>query len=135
MDGPEDLDALFHQAVSAIDAGDVAALERLLDAHPRLVRERLTSAGPWLRDQIGNALDGFFRQPYLLWFVAEDPVRNGKLPGNIAQVTRIILEAMDREGVERKQEQLDYALSLVSWSWIAKECGAQIDLLDVLLDA
>jgi peptide-methionine (S)-S-oxide reductase len=46
------------------------------------VRDRLESPGAWLRDKVGGALDGFFRQPYLLWFVAEDPVRNGKLPGN-----------------------------------------------------
>lgn len=34
------LDDLFHEAVSAIDAGDVTTLERLLDANPQLVRER-----------------------------------------------------------------------------------------------
>jgi peptide-methionine (S)-S-oxide reductase len=72
------LDALFREAVSAIDAGDVATLQRLIDAHPALVRDRLTSPGPWLGDTIGGALAGFFKQPYLLWFVAEDPVRNGR---------------------------------------------------------
>jgi hypothetical protein len=41
MDHPPIPDPLFRQAVSAIDAGDVIALERLLTAHPRLVRERL----------------------------------------------------------------------------------------------
>src|SRR6478672_11679694 len=78
------LDSLFHEAVLAIDAGDVAALERLLVLHPRLLCERLESPGAWLRDQVGGALEGFFSRPYLLWFVAEDPVRNGKLPANIA---------------------------------------------------
>ena len=53
-------DALFQQAVSAIDAGDALALERLLAAHPRLARDRLDSPGPWLRDTVGDALDGFF---------------------------------------------------------------------------
>jgi len=43
--------------------------------------------------QAVSAIDGFFQKPYLLWFVAEDPVRNGKLPGNIAQVTRAIIQA------------------------------------------
>ena len=86
MDNAEILDSLFCQAVSAIDGGDVAGLARLLAEHSRLVRDRLDSPGAWLRDKVGGALDGFFRQPYLLWFVAEDPVPNGKLPRNIAQL-------------------------------------------------
>jgi peptide-methionine (S)-S-oxide reductase len=135
MDQPQRLDSLFREAVSAIDAGDVPALEGLLGAHPILVRARLDTPGDWLRDTVGDALEGFFRQPYLLWFVAEDPVRNGKLPGNIAQVTRTILQAAQRERVDSLQEQLDYALRLVSWSWIARECAVQRALIDVLADA
>ncbi|HVR98067.1 MAG TPA: ankyrin repeat domain-containing protein [Thermoanaerobaculia bacterium] len=129
------LDALFHDAVVAIDAGDEAGLERLLIAHPRLVRDRLDSPGTWLRDKAGDALDGFFQQPYLLWFVAEDPVRNGKLPRNIGRIARMVIQTAKREGVDSLQEQLDYALRLVCWSWIARECGVQIPLMDALLDA
>ena len=33
------------------------------------------------------------------------------------------------------REQLDYALRLVSWSWIARQCDVQIALIDVLVDA
>jgi peptide-methionine (S)-S-oxide reductase len=115
------LDALFRAAVSAIDAGDVPELERLIAANPALVLERLALPGAWLRDTIGHALDGFFQRPYLLWFVAEDPVRHGKLPANIAAVTRAIIEAARRAGAPNLQEQLDYALTLVSWSWIARQ--------------
>src|SRR6058998_2180374 len=93
----EHLDSLFRDAVSAIDTGDVAELERLLTSHPELARERLQSPGGWLRDQVGGALDGFFQRPYLLWFVAEDPVRNGRLPANIAAVARAIIDAASRE--------------------------------------
>jgi peptide-methionine (S)-S-oxide reductase len=129
------LDTQFRDAVSAIDAGDIVALQRLITANPALVRERLTSPGAWLRDTVGGAVDGFFKQPYLLWFVAEDPVRNGKLPGNIAAVTRVIIDAARHEAVSTLQEQLDYTLTLVSWSWIARQAGVQIDLIDVLVDA
>lgn len=129
------LDVRFREAVWAIDAGDVATLERLLSAHPELVRERLSAPGDWLREKVSGALDGFFSQPYLLWFVAEDPVRNGKLPANIALVARVIIEAAKRENASNLQEQLDYALRLVCWSWIARECGVQIELLDLLVDA
>src|SRR5438132_1459261 len=135
IDGSDSLDPLFREAVTAIDAGDTAALERLISKHPRLLRDRLDNPGAWLRDQVGGALDGFFQQPYLLWFVAEDPVRNGKLPRNIAQVTRTIIQAAKREPGDSLREQLDYALRLVSWSWIAQQCGVQIELIDVLVDA
>jgi len=112
VNNPDILNSLFREAVSAIDAGDLSTLERLLAAHPRLVRDRLDSPGAWLRDKVGNALEGFFRQPYLLWFVAEDPVRNDKLPRNIAQVTRTIIQTAEREGVDSLREQLDYALRI-----------------------
>jgi hypothetical protein len=67
--------------------------------------------------------------------VAEDPVRNGTLPENIAAVARAIIAAARREEVSTLQEQLDYALTLVSWSWIAAQSGVQIELIDVLVDA
>src|SRR6266852_464450 len=135
MDEPAMLDSLFRDAVSAVDSGDLVALERLLAAHPKLVSERLASPGAWLKDKVGGALDGFFRQPYLLWFVAEDPVRNDRLPRNIGLVARTIIRAAQRAGVNSLQEQLDYALRLVAWSWVARQCDVQIELIDVLVGA
>jgi hypothetical protein len=135
MESPENIDLLFREAVAAIDAGDVNTLDRLLTAHPWLVGERLTHPGAWLRDKIGKALDGFFRQPYLLWFVAEDPVLHGRLPANIAEVAGRIIEKARREEVPSLQEQLDYTLLLVGWSRIAQDGGVQIALIDVLIDA
>ena len=66
--------------------------------------------------------------------MAEDPVRRGALPANIAVIARLIIDAARREAASL-QEQLDYTLRLVSWSWIARQCGVQIALIDVLLDA
>jgi hypothetical protein len=129
------IDVLFRQAVSAIDAGDMNMLEQLLIIHPLLVRERLHAPGDWLRDKVGKTLDGFFRQPYLLWFVAEDPVRNGRLPGNIVEITRTIVQAAQRQQVASLAEQLDYALLLTAWSRVAHNAGVQIELMDVLIDA
>src|SRR5258708_2066448 len=126
------LDANFRDAVATIDAGDIGELERLITATPALVRERLASPGAWLRKKIGGALGGFFQRPYLLWFVAKDPVRNGTLPKNIAAVARAITDAARRESAANLQEQLDYALTLVSWSWIARQHDVQLDLIDVL---
>jgi hypothetical protein len=127
------INQLFQRAVALIGAGDVPALERLLTEHPELAWERLAAPGPWLRDKIGGALDGFFKDPYLLWFVAEDVPVLGRLPKNIAEVTRAILRSA--QGSPRFQEQLDSTLQLVCWSGVAQRCGAQIALLDALLDA
>lgn len=129
------LDQLFHQAADAIDSGDISTLERLLTAHPQLTRERLRSPGAWLREKTGSALDGFFKDPYLLWLVAEDPVRNNTLPSNISNITALIVQHIKKENPQHLQEQLDYALKLVCWSTVARDCGVQIALLDVLIDA
>jgi hypothetical protein len=129
------LDGLFRQAVAAIDAGDAGTLERLLAAHPRLVRDRLKSPGEWVRGQIGAALDGFFRHPHLLWFVTEDAVRTGQLSVNVAEVARVIIRAATRAGVTDLQQQLDSTLHFTVCSPIGREDGRQLDLLDVLIDA
>ena len=129
------LDGLFRQAVAAIDAGDAVTLERLLAQHPRLVRDRLKSPGAWVRGQIGAALDGFFRHPYLLWFVTEDAVRTGQLSANVAEVARVIIRAARRAGVTDLQKQLDSTLHFTVCSPIGREDGRQLELLDVLIDA
>ncbi|HKS22806.1 MAG TPA: ankyrin repeat domain-containing protein [Thermoanaerobaculia bacterium] len=109
----------FDKAIAAIDAGDVATLERLLADDPRLARERLD-----------EPTEGYFARPYLLWFVAENPIRNETLPPNIVEVTRAILRAAPHE-----QEVLDYAVELVATGRVPRECGVQIALIDALIDA
>jgi peptide-methionine (S)-S-oxide reductase len=84
---------------------------------------------------VGDAVDGFFQRPYLLWFVAEDPVRRGSLPSNIVAIASLIIETARQHSAPDLQQLLDYALQLVAISWIARECGVQIDLIDVLARA
>ena len=79
--------------------------------------------------------DGYFARPYLLWFVAENPVRNDRLPGNIAQLTRSIIEVARREAADSLRAQLDYAVGLVASGRVAREAGVQLELIDVLVDA
>ena len=129
------LDALFRDALAAIDAGDVARLDTLLQQHPELVRERLTAPGEWLRSQIGAALDGFFKDPYLLWFVTEDAVRTGKLSESVGAIARTIIDAARRAGVPDLQHQLDSTFHFALCSPIGRDDGRQLELLDVLLDA
>src|SRR4029453_17970994 len=134
MTGAE-LDVLFRQAVMAIDVGDVSALERLLQKQPALVRERLTEPGDWVRSQIGRALEGFFKDPYLLWFVTEDAVRTGQLSANVGAIARTIIEAARRAGAADLQQQLDSTFHFAVCSSIGRDNGRQIELLDALIDA
>jgi ankyrin repeat protein len=135
VSGRGHLDTLFREAIAAIDAGDVGTLEHLLRQHPELVRERLTGPGEWLRDQIGPALDGFFKDPYLLWFVTEDAVRTGQLSANVAAIARTIIDAAKRAGVPDLQQQLDSTFHFAVCSPIGRDDGRQLELLDVLMDA
>jgi hypothetical protein len=125
----------FRAAVSAIDAGDFDALNALLDAHPELAVDRLEGTPEWLREEVGGAADGFFSRPYLLWFVAEDPVRKGRVPDNVVTIMRTIVAAAQRRNAPILQEQLDTTLRLVCWSGVAAECGRQLEMIDALLDA
>lgn len=129
------LDERFREAVAAIDAGDTASVARIISADPALVRERLSAPGAWLSDRVGDALQGFFQDPYLLWFVAEDPVRNGVLAPTIAAVSQALIDGARREAPDLLSEQVAYALRLVCWSTVARACGVQIALIDVLVDA
>jgi peptide-methionine (S)-S-oxide reductase len=132
---PKAIDQLFREALGLIDTGDLQGLERILVANPIVAQERLGEPGPWLCDKFHGKLPGFFQRPYLLWFVAEDPIRAGRLPSNIAQMTHAIIESVRRENPANLQEQLDYTLRLVSWSTVARKCGVQIELIDVLVNA
>ena len=110
-------DATFRRAVDLIDAGDVAGLRALLKQQPNLTHQRVTFEG-------GN----YFRNPTLLEFVAENPVRHGTLPDNIAEVAAVILDA----GVE--QSALNDTLTLVATGSVPRECGKQLRLIDLLCD-
>ena len=108
-------DARFRRAVELLDAGDAAGLRAHLTRHPKLVHERVLFEG-------GN----YFRNPTLLEFVAENPMRHGKLPENIVDVARVIIDA----GAERAA--LNETLGLVSTGMVPRQCRVQISLVDLL---
>ena len=125
----------WQEAVAAIDAGDVERLQALIAAQPHLVSDRLEGSPEWLRRQVGDALDGFFNRPYLLWFTAEDPARKGRLPANIAEVIGVIASVARAARVTTLQDQLDSTLRLVCWSGVAAKAGLQLAMIDALVDA
>lgn len=115
---------LFRSAVEALDAGNLAALSRLLEENPGLVAERLDYPS-----------EGYFREPFLLWFVADNPIRHGKLPRNTPDLARRLVEKVKAEAPETARFQLDYALGLVVTGHTPRDSGVQLELMDILIDA
>src|SRR5882724_2856716 len=110
-------DPTFRRAVELIDSGDTAGLSAHLKQHPQLLRNRVVFEG-------GN----YFRNPTLLEFIAENPVRHGKLPRNIVDVAKVILDS----GVELASR--NETLMLVATGSVPRECGLQLPLINLLCD-
>ena len=110
-------DPLFKKAVDLLDAGDVQGLTAHLQQHPGLVQRRVMFEG-------GN----YFRNPTLLQFIAENPVRHGKLPPNVIEVAKLILEA----GANKDRDAINETLALVCSGRVPRECGVQVPLIDLL---
>jgi hypothetical protein len=112
-------DPAFRQAVDLLDAGDAEGLRVYLNRHPGIVHQRVVFEG-------GN----YFRNPALLEFAAENPIRHGILPANIVSVAKVIIEA----GARTDQAALDETLGLVCSGRVPRECGVQLPLIDLLCD-
>jgi peptide-methionine (S)-S-oxide reductase len=116
-------DPLFRDAVEAIDSGNISRLQHLLETNPDIVTKRLDTPA-----------EGYFKHPYLIWFVADNPIRNEKLPANIVDITRLLINFILQHAKESFQKQIDYTFGLVATGRIPRECGVQIDLIDLLID-
>lgn len=112
-------DPLFRRAVERMDAGDEDGLRALLREHPNLVRERVSLEG-----------SNYFTHPTLLEFAAENPTRRGRLPRNIDAIAKAVLDA----GGAEDRASVDSALTLAASSSVARACGVQRALIDVLCD-
>jgi hypothetical protein len=110
-------DPTFRHAVDLIDTGDAAGLRSELKRHPKLVHQRVLFEG-------GN----YFRNPALLEFIAENPVRHNRMLRNIVEITKVILEAGPGKAA------IDETLMLVSTGSVARECHMQVSLIDLFCD-
>jgi len=119
-DGPKIEDTEFRAAVAAIQSGDADALARLLDARPELLTMRA------IEPEIGPR--GYFSDPRLFWFVANNPTLVPRLPANIVEIVRLMIA----RGVA--QEDLDYALELVMTNGQVPR-PVQLDLVRTLIEA
>ena len=110
-------DADFRRAVDLLDEGDATGLRAHLKMHPELATQRVLFEG-------GN----YFRNPTLLEFIAETPLRHGKPPKNVAEVAKIILDA------GAPKPALNETIGLVATGRVARECGVQVALIDLLCE-
>jgi len=108
-------DPAFRRAVDFLDTGNATALHAHLQQHSKLAHQRMIFEG-----------DNYFRNPTLLEFVAENPVRRGTLPANIVEIAKVILDA----GAEKSA--MNEALGLVATGRVPRECGVQVALIDLL---
>ena len=123
MNNSDIKDPLFLEAVEAIDSGNLSSLQSLLETNPQLVSQRLDFP-----------TDGYFKHPYLLWFVADNPIRHENLPANIVDITKILIEAVRKNAADSFQQQIDYILGLVVTGRIPRESGIQNEWIDLLID-
>lgn len=121
--GIAELDEHVLAAIAAMDRGDVGGLTLLVAAEPSLVSERFSCG------------TGYFRDPYLLWFVAGNPVRIEHLPSNAADVAATLIGFLKSYDVSSRVEQIGYTLSLVCSGRVPREAGVQGPLIDVLVQA
>src|SRR5205823_7198617 len=110
-------DAIFRRGVQHLDAGDVARLRLHLKQYPELVVRR-----------VAFERRNYFPNPTLLEFAAENPIRHGKLPPNIAELAKVILDA----GAELSA--INEMLTLVVTGRVVRECNMQHALIDLLCD-
>jgi ankyrin repeat protein len=119
-DGPKIEDQGFRAAVAAIQAGDVAALAAMLDARPSLLTMRAVEPDVVPR--------GYFTDPKLFWFVANNPTLVPQSPPNIVEIAQLMIA----RGVA--QSDLDYTLELTMTNGMMKP-EQQISLTAALVRA
>lgn len=114
---------LFRQAVEAIDDGNVDSLKEILTLNSQLINE-----------QANFPNGGYFEKPYLIYFVADNPIRHETIPESVLDIMQVLIDNVNQHSINR-QEQLDYTLGLIASGRIPKESGKQIALMDLLIDA
>jgi ankyrin repeat protein len=110
-------DVTFLKGVELIDNGNVTGLRTHLRDHPGLVHRLVLFEGR-----------NYFRNPTLLEFVAENPIRRDTLPENIVEVAQVLLEAGAKEDISALNE----TLGLVCSGKVARQCGQQLPLIELL---
>ncbi|MEO0829684.1 MAG: ankyrin repeat domain-containing protein, partial [Pseudomonadota bacterium] len=105
-------------AVDLMDRGDARSLADHLERHPGLTG---------IRVELGT--EDYFASPYLLSFIAENPVRYGRVPETVLDVLDVLIAAGSGT------EALNETLALVSSGRVMRESGRQGAVIARLCDA
>lgn len=111
---------IFQNAVKALDDGDLAKLEKLLDEHPWLVRYQCRKGELYE--------EGYFAGATLLNHIAGNPWRC-PIPSNIIEITRLLLS----RGAKDEPPRPRYTIGLLLTSRQASEAGVAMPLIDLLI--
>jgi ankyrin repeat protein len=121
----------FHEAVAALDAGDVEGLRRLLAADPSLVQARTNLEPPY----------GYFSAATVLHHVAGNPGPNRDsstprepLPNNVVNIARVLLDAGADVNASTIGPNGGTTMGLVVTSLQASNLGVSGPLMQLLLD-
>ena len=120
-------DPAFRQAVQLMDAGAVDELRQLLEERPQLLRMTAAEDGQFAGD--------YFAHPRLLWFVAENPIRTGRLPDNVVAVIEVIATASREAEVSDLTDVLNRTLALVASGNVPRQSGQQAGMCRALVAA
>jgi len=112
----------FADALGALVSGDVAALARLLDEHPELVRARTNLEPP----------HGYFSAATLLHHVAWNPSREEPVPANIVDIARLLLDRGADVDATTLGRSGGTTMGLVITSRMASEANVSGPLIDLL---
>jgi ankyrin repeat protein len=113
----------FAKALKALDAGDVEGLRRLIADHPDLLHARSELEPPL----------GYFSGATLLHYVAGNPGRNRRLPKNIVDIARLLLEAGADVDAITINPNGSTTMGLVLTSLQASKMNISGPLIDLLL--
>jgi peptide-methionine (S)-S-oxide reductase len=115
--------SVFRPAIEAMNTGNEPLLKQLLADDRGLVTLRLD-----------EPTDGPFAHPYLLWFIADNPVQNGWFPANLCSITSLIIDAIRREVPETLPFQANGALHLLT-TGRTPETRLLFAMIDLLIDS
>lgn len=112
------------QALNALFGGRTIELLELVHQYPWLVKSRFC-----------NNDGGYFKDPYLLWFIAGNPTGVERLPGNIIELTRELLAAIRHYAAHTYPYQIAYALGLVVSGHTLRQYNVQLPMIELLISA
>jgi len=113
----------FAEALAALDAGDAERLRALVAEDPSLLAARTNLDPPY----------GYFTAATLLHHVAGNPGREARLPANVVEIARVLLDAGAEPDAETLGRNGGTTMGLLITSKQASDRGVSGPLMDLLL--